>query len=106
MRIKGFDENLRCRGMQFEVGNEYKIENEGKNLELCSNTVFHYCDSLQKVHEHYSCNDETNRFCEIEVLGEEVTDGQKCGSDHFRIVREITGEELRQLKNLLRILIS
>ena len=101
MRIKGFDENLRCRGMQFEVGNEYKIENEGKNLELCSNTVFHYCDSLQKVHEHYSCNDETNRFCEIEVLGEEVTDGQKCGSDHIRIVREITGEELRQLKGLI-----
>ena len=87
--------------MQFEVGNEYKIENEGKKLELCSNTVFHYCDSLQKVHEHYSCNDETNRFCEIEVLGEEVTDGQKCGSDHIRIVREITGEELQQLKGLI-----
>ena len=101
MRIKGFDENLRCRGMQFKVGNEYKIENEGKKLELCSNTVFHYCDSLQKVHEHYSCNDETNRFCEIEVLGEEVTDGQKCGSDHIRIVREITGEELQQLKGLI-----
>ena len=101
MRIKGFDKDLRCRGMQFEVGNEYKIENEGKELELCSNTVFHYCDSLQKVHEHYSCFDETNRFCEIEVLGEEVTDGQKCGSDHIRIVREITGEELKQLKGLI-----
>lgn len=101
MRIKGFDENLRCRGIQFEVGNEYKIENEGKKLELCSNTVFHYCDSLQKVHEHYSCSIETNRFCEIEVLGEEVTDGRKCGSDHIRIVREITGEELKQLKGLI-----
>ena len=101
MRIKGFDGNLRCRGMQFEVGNEYKIENEGKKLELCSNTVFHYCDSLQKVHEHYSCSIETNRFCEIEVLGEEVTDGWKCGSDHIRIVREITGEELQQLKGMI-----
>ena len=55
MKIKGFDKDLRCRGMQYEVGREYKIENEGKKLELCSNTVFHYCDSLQKVHEHYSC---------------------------------------------------
>ena len=101
MKVKGFDKNLCCRGMQFEVGNEYKIENEGKKIELCSNTVFHYCDSLQKVHAHYSVSDETNRFCEIEVLGEEVTDGEKCGSDHIRIVREITGEELKQLKGLI-----
>lgn len=101
MKIKGFDANLCCRGMQYEVGKEYKIENNGKKLELCSNTVFHYCDSLQKVHEHYPVSDETNRFCEIEVLGEEVTDGQKCGSDHIRIVREITGEELKQLKGLI-----
>ena len=101
MKIKGFDANLCCRGMQYEVGSEYKIENNGKKLELCSDTVFHYCDSLQKVHNHYSCSDETNRFCEIEVLGEEVTDGEKCGSDHIRIVREITGEELKQLKGMI-----
>ena len=101
MKIKGFDKNLCCRGMQYEIGKEYKIENNGKKLELCSDTVFHYCDSLQKVHEHYSCSDETNRFCEIEVLGKEVTDGQKCGSDHIRILREITGEELKQLKGLI-----
>lgn len=78
-----------------------KIENNGRKLELCSDTVFHYCDSLQKVHSHYSCSGETNRFCEIEVLGEEVTDGEKCGSDHIRIVREITGEELKQLKGMI-----
>ena len=40
MKIKGFDKDLRCRGMQYEVGSEYKIENNGKKLELCSNTVF------------------------------------------------------------------
>lgn len=101
MKIKGFDKNLCCRGMQYEIGKEYKIENYGKRLALCSNTVFHYCDSLQKVNKFYSCFDETNRFCEIEVLGEEVADGRKCGSDHIRIVREITGDELKQLKGLI-----
>ena len=101
MKIKGFDKDLKCRGFQFEVGKEYKIDTNGKPLELCSNTVFHYCDSLQKVHEHYSCNDDSNRFCEIEVLGEEVSDGEKCGSDHIRILREITGEELDVLKGLI-----
>ena len=101
MRIKGFDKNLCCRDMQFEVGNEYKIETN-KPLKLCSNTVFHYCDSLQKVHKFYSCEEnENNRFCEIEVLGEEITDGVKCGSNHIKIVREIVGEELNNLKGLV-----
>ena len=102
MKIKGMDKDMKCRGFQFEVGKEYKIEHDGKPLELCSNTVFHYCDSLQKVHEHYSCNEkELNRFFEIEVLGEEVTDGQKCGSDHIKIVREIKGDELAAMKGMV-----
>ena len=101
MKIKGMDKDMKCRGFQFEVGKEYKIEHKGK-IELCSNTVFHYCDSLQKVHEHYSCNEkELNRFFEIEVLGEEVTDGQKCGSDHIKIVREIMGDELAAMKGMV-----
>ena len=90
MNIKGFDENLCCRGFQFEIGKEYKIDSD--ELELCADTVFHYCKSIQNVHYFY--NVDISRFCEIEVLGEEVTDGKKYGSNHIRIVREITGEEL------------
>ena len=100
MKIKGFDKDLCCRGMQYEVGKEYFIENNGRPMELCTGTVFHYCDSLKQVHQFYSCNDETNRYCEIEVLGEEITDGEKCGSNHIKIVREITGAELDTLKGL------
>ena len=100
MKIKGMDKNMQCRGgFQFEVGEEYKIEHDGKPLKVCSDTVFHYCDSLQKVHDSYDCaKGIKNRYFEIEVLGEEVTDGAKCGSDHIRIAREILGEELEILK--------
>ena len=99
MRIKGFDENLCCRGMQYEIGKEYTTD--GKDLtcdDLCTNKVLHYCDSIQKVSYYYSCCDKSNRYCEIEVLGEEVTDGNKYGSNHIKIVREIVGEELNALK--------
>ena len=100
MKIKGFDKDLKCRGMQFEVGKEYKIGLNGRELELCTDTCFHYCDSLLQVHQYYPVN-ENNRFCEIEVLGEEISDGEKCGSNHIRVVREIIGEELNQLKGLI-----
>lgn len=100
MKIKGFNKDLQCRGFQFEIGKEYKIELNGREPELCSDTCFHYCDSLQQVHQYYPVN-ENNRFCEIEVLGEEISDGKKCGSNHIRIVREIIGEEPNQLKGLI-----
>ena len=102
--IKGFDEDLKCRGYQFEVGKDYKIDlPEGYELsekDLCTNKVFHFCDSLAKVHEYYECNNETNRYCIIEVLGQFCETDDKCGSNHIRIVREITGEELQIAKGL------
>ena len=100
MNIKGMDKNMQCRGFQFEIGKEYKIDRDGRPLKLCSSTVFHYCKSLSQVHGYYDCNKENNRYFEIEVLGEEVTDGEKCGSNHIKIIREITGEELKLMKGL------
>lgn len=95
MYIKGFDKDLRCRGMQFEVGKEYSTGAADTDIKLCTNTVFHFCDSLKKVHTHYSViPEEDNRFCEIEVLGALVSDDTKCGSNRIRIVREILGDEL------------
>ena len=100
MFIKGFDENLCCREMQFEIGKTYDT-GYTENLELCSCKVFHFCKSLENVHEFYSAKvEENNRFCEIEVLGELVEDERKCGSNKIKILREITGEELAMLRGL------
>ena len=101
MYIKGFDKDLRCRGMQFEVGKEYSTGAADADISLCTNTVFHFCDSLRKVHTHYSViPEEDNRFCEIEVLGALVSDDTKCGSNRIRIVREILGDELNIMRGL------
>ena len=102
MFIKGFDEDLKCRGFQFEVGKVYDTGAKDDELILCTNTVFHFCRSLQQVNKYYSCNDENNRFCEIEVLGKLIGDNNKCGSNKIKIVREITGDELNRLKGLER----
>ena len=101
MKIKGFDKNLCCRGMQFEIGKIYDTGAKDDEIRLCSDTVFHYCDSIQKVHDYYSCApDSQNRFCEIEVLGAEISDESKSGTNKIRIIREITGYELSTLLGL------
>ena len=97
MYIKGFDKDLKCRGFQFEVGGVYDTGCD-EDLELCTGTVFHFCDSLEKVNGYYECSNEENRYCEIEVLGELIYDENKCGSNKIRVVREIIGEELEILK--------
>lgn len=96
MRIKGFDKNLCCKGMQFEIGKTYDTGAKDDEIELCTNTVFHYCETIQNVHSYYNCAGD-NRFCEVEVLGAEITDGTKCGSNKIKIIREITGDELDTL---------
>ena len=98
MKIKGFNKNLCCRGVQFEVGKIYDTGAKDDEIRLCSNTVYHYCDNIKQVHTHYSCDPACqNRFCEIEVLGAEITDGEKCGSNKIKLVREIVGDELKTL---------
>ena len=102
--IKGFDKDLKCRGYQFEIGKDYKIdlpeEYELTKDDLCSDKVFHFCDSLSKVHEFYNCHKKENRYCIIEVLGQFCESEDKCGSNHIKVVREITGEELQIAKGL------
>lgn len=96
--IKGFDENLRCYGgMQFEVGETYDTRYT-EDLELCSDKVFHFCETLQQVHSYYNVSNKQNRFCYVEALGDIVSDDDKCGSNKIKIVREIIGEELERLK--------
>ena len=100
MYIKGFDKDLKCKGMQFEVGKEYETGASDDELKCCTDTVIHFCDSLRDVHGYYEV-DATNRFCEVEPLGKIVREDDKLGTNKIRIVREIVGDELNNLKGLI-----
>ena len=61
---KGFDENLCCRGFQYEIGKEYVHDGE---VELCS-SGFHACTNPFDVLDYYDANGK-NRFCVVEQYG-------------------------------------
>ena len=61
---KGFDENLCCRGYQFEVGKEYEQEGEI----VCCENGFHACTNPFDVLNQYDANGK-NRFCLVEQSG-------------------------------------
>lgn len=82
---KGFDKNLRCRGFQYEVGNEYTYDGE---VEVCKGG-FHFCTSPLDVFKYYG--PATSRFCEVESTGDERThdEDSKVATSKLRVVAEI-----------------
>ena len=83
---KGFDENLCCRGFQYEIGKEYEQEGE---IECCR-SGFHACTNPFDVLNYYNANGK-NRFCEVEQMGIVKTDGDdtKQSSSKIKIKAEI-----------------
>ena len=79
---KGFDENLKCRGFQFEVGATYKHDGEVK---ACS-SGFHSCTNPWDVMSYY---DITSRFAVVELGGKTAThnDDSKIASAEITIKR-------------------
>lgn len=93
---KAFDENLQCRGFQFEVGKTYETGRAKEELELCSDTVFHFCRELHKIENVSDYYISESRVCEVIAEGDIVTDGDKYGTNMLTILREIPREELNE----------
>ena len=83
---KGFDENLCCRGFQYEIGKEYVHEGE---IDCCENG-FHACTNPFDVLDYYEA-DGKNRYCEVEQSGSIKTGNgdSKQASSKIKIKAEI-----------------
>ena len=82
---KAFDENMRCRDFQYEVGKEYDINGDIK----CCKRGFHACESPMEVWDYYDML--TSRFAEVEQSGKisTETDSTKICSSHIKIKAEL-----------------
>lgn len=88
---KAFDKDLKCRGMQYEIGKVYVFD--GKPIPCKQG--FHFCKNINDVYKFYAALKDT-RVCEVKPLGEIVTDdGIKFCTDKLEIVKEIKNPRLK-----------
>ena len=82
---KGFDENMQCRGFQYQEGNTY---HEDGNIEACQ-SGFHFCKYPLDIFKYYS--PAKNRFCNVEGFGKvsNDTDDTKVAVSDLKVKAEI-----------------
>ena len=88
------DENMQCRGFQYELNKKYEIKGP---IEIC-NKGFHSCQTPQQCLNYYDNNGKNRLFlCEIEINGNEdfqynndINQFNKIASDNITFIEELT----------------
>lgn len=87
---KAFDKDLKCRGMQYEIGKVYVFDGEP----IPCKQGFHFCKNINDVYKFYNTSEDT-RVCEVKPLGEIATDDEiKFCTNELEIVKEIINPRL------------
>ena len=77
---KGFDKDLKCRGLQYEIGGTQEVD----SAKLCERGL-HACEAPLDVFNYYAPGD-GSRYCEVEMDG--VSDER--GDDSKRVAKKLT----------------
>lgn len=87
MYYKAFQMDLTCKGLQFEIGKVTMVDGP---LQMCRNGL-HCCKNILSCLSYYT---RLSRFCEVTIVGDSITDGDKTVCQGLLICRELTGDEL------------
>ena len=87
-----FDEDWKCLGFQYKVGETYTHQGE---ISMC-NAGFHFCKELQQCFGFYKAVT-WNHIAEVEALGEVIEGRNKCVTNQIKIIREISFDEINEV---------
>jgi len=96
--FKGFDKDLKCRDLQYKVGEETKIDGD---IKLCRSGL-HFCENPHDVFRYYSSG-EKHRFAVVEA--EDVSD-EKNDKDSKRVCKRLTVKAEISVFEICRIAVS
>ena len=74
---KGFSQDLKCRGFQFEEGKEYSLP-DGEEAKLCENG-FHACEAPIGCFDYYDPAHSVYHEVELEATDEKSGDSKRVG---------------------------
>ena len=94
---KAFDKDLRCRGLQFTVGETVK---HNGIVEVCGKGI-HFCEKLKDVFNYYPKTEHT-RVCEVEASDVIKTTDDKSATNTLTIIRELSKEEIKTFTDNFR----
>ena len=90
--IKGFDENLKGRDFQYEIGKTYTIDEDKVEICECGFHAIPEDSDPMNVFNFYppaGVNGTKSRYCEVELNGVIKENNEKAASSSITIVREI-----------------
>ena len=82
--IKGFDADLKCRGMQFEVGRTYKHEGD---VEACVGGFHAIPEDIHPLAVFSFYRPAGSRFCVVEVSGKTDRESDKIAAEILTVHR-------------------
>ena len=90
---KGFDKDFKCRGFQYEVGKDYKMDGDIK----CCERGFHACESPFEVFDYYDML--SSRFAVVELSGtiDKEKESTKICSSNIKIKAELNITDIVKL---------
>ena len=95
---KGFDKDLKCRDLQYEVGKEVSVDGD---IELCKRGI-HFCENPHDVFNYYAPG-ENNRFAVVEA--EDVSD-ERNNDDSKRVCKRLTVKAEISVFEICKIAVS
>ena len=95
---KGFDKDLKCRDLQYEVGKEAAVDGD---IKLCERGI-HFCENPHDIFEYYVPS-ENNRFAVVEA--EDVSD-KRNDNDSKRVCKRLTVKAEISVFEICKIAVS
>lgn len=95
---KGFDKDLKCRDLQYEVGKETAVDGE---IKLCKRGI-HFCKNPHDIFSYYVPG-ENNRFAVVEA---EDVSNERNDDDSKRVCRRVTVKAEISVFEICKIAVS
>lgn len=96
--FKGFDKDLKCRDLQYEIGKEAVVDGD---IELCKRGI-HFCENPHDIFNYYAPG-ENNRFAVVEA--EDVSD-ERNNDDSKRVCKRLTVKAEISVFEICKIAVS